>query len=94
MHLSEFQAWFEGFTEEMDGPPSEKQWKKIKARVKDITPYYTPAPVFIDRYIRPWRRYYDEPYWTRLTATGSAERTISQSDWSAAGKAEYLAGTR
>lgn len=60
MHLSEFKAWFLGFTEDMTKPPTEKQWKKIQARVKDITADYTPAPIFIDRYVRPYPAY---PYW-------------------------------
>lgn len=36
MNLQEFKAWFEGFTEDMTGPPSKKQWERIKARVKEI----------------------------------------------------------
>lgn len=67
MHLSEFKAWFEGFTEDMDGPPSPKQWRKIQARVKEITADYTPATVFIDRYVYPYRRYYDGVYGATLT---------------------------
>ena len=53
MNLSEFKAWFEGFTEEMDGPPNAKQWKKIKSRVAEITSDPTPFPIIVDRYIRP-----------------------------------------
>lgn len=80
MHLSEFQAWFEGFTEEMKGPPNKEQWAKIKKRVKEITADYTPAPIFIRDYIRPWRRYWD-------TASLSAQAQLT--DWSHAGRAEY-----
>lgn len=70
MHLSEFKAWFDGFTEEMDGAPTPKQWKKIKDRVKEITADYTPPTVFVDHYYRPWRPYWGyEPYWA---ATGNA----------------------
>lgn len=36
MTLAEFKAWFEGFTEDMDGAPNTKQWKRIKDRVKQI----------------------------------------------------------
>lgn len=71
MHLSEFQAWFEGFTEEMKGPPNKDQWGKIKKRVKEITADYTPAPIFIERYYEPWRRYWIyQPCWTTLTGVG------------------------
>ena len=57
MTLSEFKAWFEGFTENIDGKPNEKQWKRIKARVKEIdgTPV---TPIVIerwrDRYVPNW----------------------------------------
>jgi hypothetical protein len=36
MTLSEFKAWFEGFTEAMDGPPDAKQWARIQSKVKEI----------------------------------------------------------
>lgn len=32
----EFKAWFEGFTEGMEGKPTEKQWARIKKRVSEI----------------------------------------------------------
>ncbi len=51
---SEFKAWFEGFTESMDGPPSLKQWERIQARVKQITGTPTSYPVFVDRYRPMW----------------------------------------
>ena len=37
MTLSEFKAWFEGYTEGLDGAPTEKQFKRIKAKVAEIT---------------------------------------------------------
>jgi len=54
MNLSEFKAWFEGFTENLDGPPNTKQWKRITKRVEEITSDATPWPIFVDRYIRPY----------------------------------------
>lgn len=36
MTLAEFKAWFDGYTESMDGPPSEKQWERIKAKVRGV----------------------------------------------------------
>lgn len=109
MHLSEFQAWFEGFTEEMKAPPNKDQWVKIKKRVKEITSDYTPPTVFIDRHYYPWRRYWDyTPTWTStgsttgvgissssscvLNAANAANVSLTAKDWSAAGRAEYLAG--
>jgi len=55
MTLSEFKAWFEGFTESMDGPPSLKQWERIQARVKEISGVAVTERVFVDRYPSLWR---------------------------------------
>lgn len=68
MTLSEFKAWFDGFTECMEAAPDEKQWERIKARVKEINGAATPYPVFVDRY-EPYRRYWPNvPYWSANTA--------------------------
>jgi len=50
MTLSEFKAWFEGYIEDMDGPPSAKQWKKVKARVKEIDGTTITEHVYFHRY--------------------------------------------
>jgi hypothetical protein len=70
MTLAEFKAWFEGFTESMDGAPDEKQWKRIKARVKEIDGVAITKTVFVDRYVSPgpWR-----PYWSSLDMVGSVQ---------------------
>ncbi|PDT47317.1 hypothetical protein CO661_14135 [Sinorhizobium fredii] len=67
MTLAEFKAWFEGFTEDMDGAPNEKQWKRIKARVKDIDGVAITKTVFIDRYVTPYR-----PYWSTDMVFGAS----------------------
>lgn len=36
MQVSEFKAWFEGFTEDMTKLPTVKQWARIKARIDEI----------------------------------------------------------
>lgn len=61
MTLSEFKAWFEGFTEDMDGPPSEKQWKRVKKRVGEISGFALTERMFVDRFVpsHPWRRYHE-----------------------------------
>lgn len=59
MTLAEFKAWFEGFTETLEAAPNEKQWARIKARVAEIDGAVTTYPVFVDRYIPPYRRWYD-----------------------------------
>ncbi len=65
MNLSEFKAWFEGFTENLDGPPGERAWKRIKERVatiKDAPP--VERHHFYNHYARPWlgQPYYAPPY--------------------------------
>lgn len=41
MTLAEFKAWFEGYTEGMNGPPSGPQWDRIKARIGEIGSSHT-----------------------------------------------------
>lgn len=74
MTLSEFKAWFEGFTECMDGAPDKDQWKRIKARVKEIDGTPITKTVFVDRYVSaPYR-----PYWAqRLDVFGISDATVS-----------------
>jgi hypothetical protein len=65
MKLDEFKAWFEGFTEGMEGAPTAKQWKRIKERVAEIDGVAISYPVYVERYVRPWY-----PYWNTTTAGG------------------------
>lgn len=63
MNLSEFKAWFEGFTESMDGPPGEKAWKRIQDRIKSIkSDEPTTQRVFHEYYEKPWKRWYGAAY--------------------------------
>lgn len=50
MTLQEFKAWFEGFTEELRGVPSVKQWNRINNRIKEISITETTQTVFVDKY--------------------------------------------
>lgn len=50
MTPAEFKAWFDGFTEGMDGPPSAKQWKKITDKVKSIDGTSVMTPIYVDRW--------------------------------------------
>ena len=66
MKLDEFKAWFEGFTESMEGAPTAKQWKRIKERVGEIDGVPISHTVYVDRYwpsVQPlyYRQY---PTWT------------------------------
>lgn len=58
MNLSEFKAWFDGYTENMKDEPSAKQWKRIKERVAEIEGSVTTYPVFIDRWKYLYPNYY------------------------------------
>lgn len=102
MTLSEFKAWFEGYTEALDGAPDEKQWKRIKAQVAKIDGTPLTQTVFIDRY-----RDYKWPSWpypyvsysagTAVSGMGNAVLQNSSSEWDShaalyeAGKLEYRA---
>ncbi len=71
MHVCEFKAWFEGFTEAIKGThgtPTQKQWARIKERVAEIDGAYTPPQVFIERYWWPYRPYYSGPIYTTTSS--------------------------
>lgn len=74
MNLSEFKAWFEGFTESMDRPPGEKAWKRIQDRIKSIkSDEPTARHVFHEYYERPWRRWYGYgPHWGDVVGIGAS----------------------
>ena len=100
MTLSEFKAWFEGFTENMDGPPTADQWKRIKKRVKEIDGEWTPRHVFIERYVRPYWSWWSDGIYCSASSGDPGGRLSSVSNqvaplendpgaWRAAGNAEY-----
>lgn len=91
MNLSEFQAWFEGHTEEMKGPPTKAQWAKIKLKVAEIAEEPTLAPIFVDQYVRPWRRYWDRKDYCLWAGTKLSPLPMPRRlDFVSAGRAEYL----
>lgn len=51
MTPSEFKAWFQGFTEALEGTPSVAQWARIKARVAEIDGRAITEHVYINRYV-------------------------------------------
>lgn len=91
MTPSEFKAWFEGFTESMDGPPSLKHWEKIQARVKQITGHPVSYPVFVDRYWTQPHQWWQSPVYpltvcqnsmaTLNSAPETAARGVKPVDW-------------
>lgn len=79
MNLSEFKAWFDGFTENMKGPPTKKQWERICERVGEIQETTsTSYPVFIERY-RNWH-----PWWVwngaSYTLSNNSNPSVSAHD--------------
>lgn len=65
MTLSEFKAWFEGYTEGLEAAPTKAQFDRIKEKVKAIDGTVTAYPVYVDRYVRQWPSYAPNyPVWT------------------------------
>jgi hypothetical protein len=69
--LNEFKAWFDGFSEGIEKIPTERQWAKIKSKMKEIDDTPTSYPIFVDRYVQPYRRWFDTygPTWSSTDAT-------------------------
>lgn len=53
MTLTEFKAWFEGYTEGLESAPTKAQFERIKEKVKEISGTPITYPVYIDRYVQP-----------------------------------------
>lgn len=97
MTLAEFKAWFEGFTETLEVAPNEKQWERIKARVAEINGSVISERVFIDRYVSPYRRWYDGVWMSGpMVGCSSASDGIGAigSAYSAAGVIDHVNGLR
>lgn len=83
MTLAEFKAWFEGFTESIEGKaaPTQKQWAKIKEKVAAIDGTPITYPIYIDRYVHPsWPHPY-QPIWVGASGgigMGSGSLTVGQ----------------
>jgi hypothetical protein len=102
MTLSEFKAWFEGFTESIEGKsaPTQKQWAKIKEKVAQIDGAPVTQTIYLDRWGRPHYWDYLRPYWVSTSgwatssgghATGgSAAGFDSHAAMHALGRAEAL----
>jgi hypothetical protein len=59
VNLNEFKAWFEGFCENIEHLPGERQWKRVVEKVGKIEDA-PPATLhhFHDYYYRPWQRWF------------------------------------
>lgn len=79
MTLTEFKAWFDGFSEAISDIPTKQQWDRIKTRVAEIDGSPVTERVFIDRYL-PLYPYYRGylygpqppaiPWWNTCEITG------------------------
>lgn len=58
MISSEFKAWFEGFTEGIEGAPTKKQFERIKEKVAKIDGAPITQPVYVRDYWYPHIRYF------------------------------------
>lgn len=89
MTLAEFKAWFEGFTEGIKVVPDTSQWQRIKKRITEIDNSPTSFPVYIERYVTPYKTWWnDHNSWLQTTASSSGGfNSIGAMNY--AGKAEY-----
>lgn len=71
MTLSEFKAWFEGYTEGLETAPTKAQFERIKEKVAEINGAPITQTVFVDRY-RDYQRVWGQPVWYGGTAGYSA----------------------
>ena len=89
MKIQEFKAWFEGFTENLEGTPNEMQWKKIQKRVKEIDDAPITERIFIDRYWKQYEKIYPEwPNYYRTVCGGNPKTYSSSTAMYALGKAD------
>ena len=72
MTPQEFKAWFDGYTEDMDGRPTSAQWDRIKARVKEINGVPISYPWYVQHY-QP----YITPYVGAVSSAGNNTVALS-----------------
>lgn len=78
MQVSEFKAWFEGFTEDMTKLPTVKQWSRIKARIEEIDGVATTELYFRDYYWRPYQPYWPQKIWTSTTNAPNSSAPMAE----------------
>ena len=70
MTPQEFKAWFDGFTENVDKQPTQKQWARIKERVAEIDGKAVTERVYVDLYV-PTYPYINYPNYRYPTLVGT-----------------------
>ncbi len=88
MTPSEFKAWFGGFTEALDGTPSEEQWKRIKARVAEIDGRPVTEHIYVHRYMPYYYSAGMPVYWQPYNMCG----TLPVSGLTTAGSGSAIVG--
>ncbi len=94
MTNNEFKAWFEGFSEGIEGAPTEKQWSRVVEQVKKIDgvaaiPYYVDRVVYRDRY--QWPSTYPLTYCATANGHTTAARAYASSTEDARRWTDHLA---
>ena len=73
MQVSEFKAWFAGFTEAVAKVPTEKQWARIRGEVDELDgtqPITQPLPILGLDYPAPY--VFPGPNWSTTGGTDAA----------------------
>lgn len=85
MTLTEFKAWFEGYTENISKQPTQKQWARIQERVGEIEPEVTPLREVEKHYYdrRPWwpTWYLNSPNYTFTNGTSGKSPMHDRTIW-------------
>ena len=77
MTVGEFKAWMDGYSEQIKGVPSQKQWKRIQEKLDEIYdcqdhyPYMRPFPWYVES-TPLWK-----PFWSNTTTTSPANTTFT-----------------
>lgn len=96
MTLSEFKAWFEGFTESVPAAAgfTPEQAARIRERVKEITDVPITWPIYVDRWVEPYRRYYYDlnPTWVSESSGDAPPGALWMNNSSDAARPMFIAG--
>lgn len=84
MTQGEFKAWFEGFSENIKGAPTQKQWARIQERVSQIDGHELTTKVIHEWYPRYWYTY------TPCLTAGVTTTTIANKLTTATNTASFL----
>ena len=82
MTLSEFKAWFDGYTEGIETAPTADQFARIKARLAEIDNTPTTRTIFLDRYVKTRPDWWParDVAWLKGESTKGAVEEVSFAD--------------